>query len=76
MSKNFVLPNCHLVALAKFERLSNLTELIKFLEFWHGVFKHVEEIFDCPEKNCPPLDSNAEPPKTNLLSKAKQKLTL
>ena len=76
MPESLVLPNCCLVALAKSEGLSNLTELIKFLEPWHSVFKHAQEIFNCLEKNCPPLDSNAEPPEANLSSKAKQKLAL
>ena len=59
MLESLVLPDCFLVALAKSDRLSNVTELIKFLEPWHGVSKHAQEIFHCLEKNCPPLDSNA-----------------
>ena len=76
MPESLVLPDCCLVALAKSEGLLNLTELIKFLEPWHGVSKHAQEIFHCLEKNRPPLDSNAEPPEANLLSKAKQKLAV
>ena len=76
MLKSLVLPYCCLVALAKSEGLSNLTELIKFLEPWHSVSKHAQEIFHCLKKNCLPLDSNAEPPKANFPSKAAQKLAL
>lgn len=76
MPENLVLPDCCLVALAKSEKLSNLTELIKFLEPWHSISKHAQKIFHCLEKNCPPLNSNAEPPKANLLSKTEQKLAL
>ena len=38
--KNLILSDCCLIALAKSKRLSNLTELIKFLKPWHGIFKH------------------------------------
>lgn len=76
MPESLVLPDCCLVALAKSEGLLNLTELIKFLQPWHGVSKHAHEIFHCLEKNRPPLNSIAEPLVPNLPSKAERKVAL
>ena len=45
MPKSLIIPDCCLVALAKSEGLLNLTELIEFLEPWHNIFKHAQELF-------------------------------
>ena len=74
MPESLIMPDCCLVALAKSERLLNLTELIEFLEPWHGVSKHAQEIFQCLEKNRPPPIPEAPVP--NLPSKAERKATL
>lgn len=67
--------NC-LVALAKSGRLlATLTQLIKFLEPWHGVSKYADKIFLCLEINCLPLELKTELP-FHLLSKAQKKANL
>lgn len=45
MPESFIMLDCCLVALAKSEGLLNLTKLIEFLEPWHGISKHAQEIF-------------------------------
>ena len=70
ISESLVMLNCCLVALVKSEGLLNITELIEFLEPWHGVSKHTQEIFHYLEKNRPP--PNPEAPVPNLPSKAKR----
>lgn len=74
MLESLVMPNCCLVALVKSEGLLNITELIEFLELWHGVSKHAQETFHCLEKNRPP--PNPEAPIPNLPSKAERKAAL
>lgn len=69
MLENLVLLDCYFIALAKSKRLSNLIEVIIFLESWHNIFKYAKEIFYYLEKNCPSLNSNGKPNKTNLSSK-------
>lgn len=73
--ESLVLPDYCLITLAKSKGLSNLTELIKFLASWYSISKYIQEIFHYLEKNCLSLNSNAKPPKANLPSKTKQKLT-
>ena len=74
--ESLVLPDYCFVALAKSKELSNLMELIKFLEPWHSISIHIQEIFYCLEENYPSLDSNAELPEANLPFKTEQKLAL
>lgn len=74
MPESLVMPDCCLVTLVKSEGLLNITELIEFLEPWHGVSKHAQKIFHCLEKNSPP--PNLEAPVPNLLSKAERKAAL
>lgn len=45
MPESLIMPDYCLVALAKSERLLNLIELIEFLEPWHDISKHTQEIF-------------------------------
>ena len=79
MPESLVMPDCCLIALAKSRGLLNFTELIKFLEPWHDVSKHAEEILHCLKKNRPSLNSDANPnvdSATHLPSKAERKATL
>lgn len=66
--------DCYLIALIKSEGLLNITELIEFLEPWHGVSKYVQEIFHCLEKNRSP--PNPEVSVSNLPSKIARKAAL
>ena len=64
--------NC-LVALAKSGGLlATLTQLIKFLKPWHGVFKYVNKIFLCLKINRFSLESETKLP-FQLPSKAQKK---
>lgn len=73
-AKNLFLSDCYFINLANSEESSNLIKLIKFLESWHVIFKHTQEIFYCLEKNYSLLNFNIELFKVNLLSKTKQKV--
>lgn len=76
MPEGLTMPDNCLVALAKSGGLlATLTQLIKFLEPWHGVSKYADEIFLCLETNCPPLEPKIELP-FQLPSKAQRKANL
>lgn len=74
MPKSLVLSDYCFVVLVKSKGLSNLTELTKLLKPWYSIFKYIQKIFHDLEKNCLPLDFNAEHFETNFSSKIKQKL--
>ena len=74
MFESLVMPDYCLIPPVKSRRLLNLTELIEFLEPWHGVSKHVKENIQCLKKNRPSLNSDVNPnvdSATDLFSKAK-----
>lgn len=41
MFESFIMPDYCFVALAKSEKLLNLTKLIEFLKSWHSIFKYI-----------------------------------
>lgn len=63
MPKGLIMPNDCLIALAKSDGLlATLSQLIKFLEPWHGVSKYVDKMFLCLQTNRSPLEPETELP--------------
>lgn len=76
MLEGLIMPDNCLVALAKSGGLlATFTQLIKFLEPWHGVSKYADEIFLYLETNRLLLEPKTELP-CQLPSKAQRKANL
>lgn len=73
MPESLIMPDCCLASLATSGRTLKLEDLAEFLEPWHGVDKHANEIFHCLEMNCPSVDSDTV---LQLPSKANRKTAL
>lgn len=61
MPESLIIFHYCLASLAKAEGTLKLKDLAEFLEPWHGVDKHANEIFQCLEMNQPPLDTDPKP---------------
>ena len=72
MSESLIMPDSYLAALANSGVTLKLKDQPEFLEPWHGVDKHANEIFQCLEINRPTLNTNAKL-LLQALSKAKRK---
>lgn len=59
MSESFIMSKYYIIMLAKLKGLLNFIKLIKFLEPWDNISKHVQEIFYYLEKNCLPPNPKA-----------------
>lgn len=65
MPESLIMPDCCLASLAKSGGLlQDLSQLVDFLEPWHGISKYAETILQCLQKNSIPLNPEAEPDET------------